>query len=145
MYHSSGATNPEREERAAAFAAVDNIPSIHKKAQFCFRRIDSIQQLEVKNNTLSMRSNTRASCCSQRYRGSNGQKTRYNQAFAFSATLPDLPSAFLAVCFPPTAEKVGLTTFRNFDSMGQVSPIRRWHDICGSGLAKPPHLATYLL
>jgi ribonucleoside-diphosphate reductase beta chain len=26
---------PDPNERAAAFAAVDNIPSIHKKAQFC--------------------------------------------------------------------------------------------------------------
>src|SRR5215469_1778205 len=37
---------PDARERAAAFAAVDNIPSIHKKAQFCFRWSDSIQQLE---------------------------------------------------------------------------------------------------
>src|SRR5215469_4752629 len=37
---------PDHRERAAAFAAVDNIPSIHKKAQFCFRWSDSIQQLE---------------------------------------------------------------------------------------------------
>ena len=33
-------------ERAAAFAAVDNIPSIQKKAQFCFRWIDSINELQ---------------------------------------------------------------------------------------------------
>jgi ribonucleoside-diphosphate reductase beta chain len=32
-------------ERAAAFAAVDNIPSIQKKAQFCFKWIDSIESL----------------------------------------------------------------------------------------------------
>jgi ribonucleoside-diphosphate reductase beta chain len=32
-------------ERAAAFAAVENIPSIQKKARFCFRWIDSINQL----------------------------------------------------------------------------------------------------
>jgi len=38
---------PDPNERAAAFAAVDNIPSIHKKAQFCFRWSDSIQQLET--------------------------------------------------------------------------------------------------
>jgi ribonucleoside-diphosphate reductase beta chain len=37
---------PDHAERAAAFAAVDNIPSIHKKAQFCFRWIDSINQLQ---------------------------------------------------------------------------------------------------
>lgn len=33
-------------ERAEAFAAVDNIPSIQKKAQFCFKWIDSIQELD---------------------------------------------------------------------------------------------------
>jgi len=33
-------------ERAAAFAAVDNILSIQKKAQFCFRWIDSINELQ---------------------------------------------------------------------------------------------------
>jgi len=33
------------EERAEAFAAVENIPSIQKKAQFCFKWIDSIQSL----------------------------------------------------------------------------------------------------
>ena len=38
---------PEPQERAEAFSAVDNIPSIHKKAQFCFRWSDSIQQLEA--------------------------------------------------------------------------------------------------
>ena len=32
-------------ERAEAFAAVENIPSIQKKARFCFRWIDSIQEL----------------------------------------------------------------------------------------------------
>jgi ribonucleoside-diphosphate reductase beta chain len=32
-------------ERAAAFAAVENIPSIQKKAQFCFKWIDSINEL----------------------------------------------------------------------------------------------------
>jgi ribonucleoside-diphosphate reductase beta chain len=37
---------PDHAERAAAFAAVDNIPSIQKKAQFCFRWIDSINQLQ---------------------------------------------------------------------------------------------------
>jgi ribonucleoside-diphosphate reductase beta chain len=38
---------PDAQERGAAFAAVDNIPSIHRKAQFCFRWSDSIQQLET--------------------------------------------------------------------------------------------------
>jgi ribonucleoside-diphosphate reductase beta chain len=33
-------------ERAAAFAAIDNIPSIHRKAQFCFKWIDAVEQLE---------------------------------------------------------------------------------------------------
>src|SRR5215831_7982914 len=32
-------------ERAEAFAAVENIPSIHKKAQFCFKWMDSVQEL----------------------------------------------------------------------------------------------------
>jgi ribonucleoside-diphosphate reductase beta chain len=36
---------PDPEARAAAFAAVENIPSITKKAQFCMRWMDSIQQL----------------------------------------------------------------------------------------------------
>jgi ribonucleoside-diphosphate reductase beta chain len=35
----------EPQERAEAFAAVENIPSIQKKAQFCFKWIDSIQDL----------------------------------------------------------------------------------------------------
>jgi len=37
---------PDHGERAAAFAAVENIPSIQKKAQFCFRWIDSIHELQ---------------------------------------------------------------------------------------------------
>ena len=37
---------PNHEERAAAFAAVENIPSIHKKAEFCFKWIESINQLD---------------------------------------------------------------------------------------------------
>jgi ribonucleoside-diphosphate reductase beta chain len=36
---------PDDEERAAAFAAVENIPSIRRKAEFCFRWIDSLGQL----------------------------------------------------------------------------------------------------
>src|SRR5215831_5578468 len=36
-------TDPQ--ERAEAFAAVENIPSIHKKAQFCFKWMDSVQDL----------------------------------------------------------------------------------------------------
>lgn len=37
---------PDMAEREAAFAAVDNIPSIKKKADFCFKWIDSIDKLE---------------------------------------------------------------------------------------------------
>lgn len=37
---------PDHNERAAAFAAVNNIPSIHHKAEFCFKWIDSIQNLD---------------------------------------------------------------------------------------------------
>ena len=36
---------PDLDERAAAFAAVDNIPSIARKAEFCFKWIDSIDEL----------------------------------------------------------------------------------------------------
>ena len=36
---------PDPEQRNAAFAAVENIPSIKKKADFCFKWIDSIQDL----------------------------------------------------------------------------------------------------
>lgn len=40
---------PHPDERAKAFAAIDNIPSIQKKAQFCFKWMDSINELnEVK-------------------------------------------------------------------------------------------------
>ena len=37
---------PDPGERAKAFAAVENIPSIRKKAEFCFKWIDSIQDLK---------------------------------------------------------------------------------------------------
>ena len=37
---------PEHKEREAAFAAVENIPSIKKKAEFCMKWIDTIQDLE---------------------------------------------------------------------------------------------------
>lgn len=37
---------PDPNERAKAFAAVENIPSIRAKAEFCFRWIDSIQDLK---------------------------------------------------------------------------------------------------
>ena len=37
---------PDPGERAKAFAAVENIPSIRKKAEFCFKWMDSIQGLQ---------------------------------------------------------------------------------------------------
>jgi ribonucleoside-diphosphate reductase beta chain len=37
---------PDTDERAAAFSAVENIPSIAKKADFCMKWMDSIQQLD---------------------------------------------------------------------------------------------------
>ncbi|MET0494198.1 MAG: ribonucleotide-diphosphate reductase subunit beta [Actinoplanes sp.] len=36
---------PDEAERAAAFDAVENIPSIARKAEFCFRWIDSVYEL----------------------------------------------------------------------------------------------------
>jgi ribonucleoside-diphosphate reductase beta chain len=38
---------PNEDERKAAFAAIDNIPSIRRKAEFCFRWIDSINDLQT--------------------------------------------------------------------------------------------------
>jgi len=40
---------PHPDERAKAFAAIENIPSIKKKADFCFKWIDSVHELEVLN------------------------------------------------------------------------------------------------
>jgi ribonucleoside-diphosphate reductase beta chain len=37
---------PDPEERFRAFAAVENIPSVRKKADFCFKWIDSVQRLD---------------------------------------------------------------------------------------------------
>lgn len=37
---------PDHDERAQAFAAIDNIPSIKKKAEFCFKWMDSINKLD---------------------------------------------------------------------------------------------------
>lgn len=37
---------PDPEQRAGAFAAVENIPSISKKADFCMKWMDSIQKLD---------------------------------------------------------------------------------------------------
>lgn len=42
---------PDPNERAAAFAAVENIPSIRKKAQFCMKWMDSIQELNTLRTT----------------------------------------------------------------------------------------------
>lgn len=36
---------PDHAERAKAFSAIDNIPSIRKKAEFCFKWMDSINEL----------------------------------------------------------------------------------------------------
>lgn len=36
---------PDPDERAKAFAATENIPSIRRKAEFCFKWIDSVQDL----------------------------------------------------------------------------------------------------
>lgn len=37
---------PDQEERAKAFAAIDNIPSIQQKAKFCFKWMDSVNNLQ---------------------------------------------------------------------------------------------------
>ncbi|MGI9608627.1 MAG: ribonucleotide-diphosphate reductase subunit beta [Acidimicrobiales bacterium] len=37
---------PDHDQRAEAFAAVENIPSIRKKAEFCFRWIDSLGDID---------------------------------------------------------------------------------------------------
>lgn len=41
----------DQEERAKAFAAIHNIPSIHQKAQFCFKWMDTIQDLDTLKTT----------------------------------------------------------------------------------------------
>jgi ribonucleoside-diphosphate reductase beta chain len=38
---------PDPAERAAAFSAVENVPSIRRKAEFCFKWMNSIQELEA--------------------------------------------------------------------------------------------------
>jgi ribonucleoside-diphosphate reductase beta chain len=38
---------PDPDERAQAFTAIESIPSIQKKAQFCFKWMDSINQLDT--------------------------------------------------------------------------------------------------
>ncbi len=37
---------PDPDDRAAAFAAVENIPSIREKAEFCFRWMDSVEEID---------------------------------------------------------------------------------------------------
>ncbi len=37
---------PDPDDRAAAFDAVENIPSIREKAQFCFRWMDSVEKID---------------------------------------------------------------------------------------------------
>src|SRR6059058_6379981 len=37
---------PDHREREQAFAAVDNIPSIREKAEFCFRWINEVEKLD---------------------------------------------------------------------------------------------------
>ena len=37
---------PDHKERTKAFAAIDNIPSIKRKAEFCFKWMDSINKLD---------------------------------------------------------------------------------------------------
>ncbi len=46
---------PDLDERHEAFAAVENIPSIKKKAEFCFKWIDSINQLDEINTKAERR------------------------------------------------------------------------------------------
>lgn len=42
---------PHPDDREKAFAAIDNIPSIQKKAQFCFKWMDSIHSLDKLQTT----------------------------------------------------------------------------------------------
>ncbi|HTO00368.1 MAG TPA: ribonucleotide-diphosphate reductase subunit beta, partial [Microthrixaceae bacterium] len=41
---------PDMDERAEAFSAIDNIPSIRRKGEFCFKWIDSINNLDQLNS-----------------------------------------------------------------------------------------------
>lgn len=40
---------PDHKEREKAFSAIDNIPSIQKKAQFCFKWMDSVNEIDQLN------------------------------------------------------------------------------------------------
>ena len=42
---------PDPDDRTAAFAAVENIPSIREKAQFCFRWMDAVEKLDRLEST----------------------------------------------------------------------------------------------
>jgi ribonucleoside-diphosphate reductase beta chain len=46
---------PEPEDRHRAFAAVENIPSIRRKAEFCFKWIDSVQKLDALDSPATRR------------------------------------------------------------------------------------------
>ncbi len=46
---------PDLQERHAAFAAVENIPSIRRKAEFCFRWMGSIETLDELNTNAERR------------------------------------------------------------------------------------------
>src|ERR1700735_155463 len=47
---------PDEQERFEAFAAVENIPSIRRKAEFCFRWIDSVYELRELRSAADRRS-----------------------------------------------------------------------------------------
>ena len=42
---------PDHDERAQAFSAIDNIPSIRRKADFCFKWMDSVNELDEIHTT----------------------------------------------------------------------------------------------
>lgn len=46
---------PDHDERAKAFAAVENIPSIKRKADFCFKWMDSIHEMDKLETTQDRR------------------------------------------------------------------------------------------
>lgn len=46
---------PDDQERNAAFAAIDNIPSIRQKGEFCFKWLDSIEELNELNTKAERR------------------------------------------------------------------------------------------
>ncbi|MGE0615155.1 MAG: ribonucleotide-diphosphate reductase subunit beta [Bacteriovoracia bacterium] len=46
---------PHPDDRAKAFSAIDNIPSIRQKAQFCFKWMDSINTLDALNTPADRR------------------------------------------------------------------------------------------